>query len=337
MDDNIDFIDDGRFFGLTNDIVFRIVFSSQGNERLLVLLLNAILQLEGNDQIEDLEILNPFNLPQYHKDKLSIIDVRAKDRAGKRYCIEVQMRRHEELIKRIIYYSSVSYARQLAKGGKYADLNKTLCIWIMGEPLIEEPEIYNRFIISHEKTHRPLTDMVEYHFVELSKFNIDKPANLRTRFEKWLHILKFGDLYRSTKELPEYLKNEAGIEEVVNVMATANTDDYLREIMIGQEMFILDMNTEKHAAREAGHKEGREEGFKSGREEGLKKGREEGREEGEAFLCLNMLERGMTPSAIASATGLSEEKVLKFIDKARKDRKVSEPASKYETRKPRKK
>lgn len=78
MGDNIEFIDDGRFFGLTNDIVFRIVFSSQGNERLLVLLLNALLQLEGKDQIEELEILNPFNLPQYHKDKLSIIDVRAK-------------------------------------------------------------------------------------------------------------------------------------------------------------------------------------------------------------------------------------------------------------------
>ncbi|MFZ5950614.1 MAG: Rpn family recombination-promoting nuclease/putative transposase [Candidatus Rifleibacteriota bacterium] len=199
MGDYFDYIDDGKFFGLTNDIVFKIVFSSPGNERLLVLLLNALLQLKGTKQIEELEILNPFNIPEFRRDKLSIIDVRAKDRAGNRFCIEVQMRRNEELIKRIIYYSSVSYARQLAKSGSYADLNKTICLWIMGETIVEEPDIYNKFMISHVDTLRPLTDLIEYHFVELSKFDGKKPASLRTRFEKWLHLLKFGELYRSVE------------------------------------------------------------------------------------------------------------------------------------------
>ncbi len=184
----MDFFDDleqdKKFFGLTNDVVFKIVFSSPGNERLLALLLNALLQLKGKDQIEELEILNPFNLPEFRNDKFSIIDVRAKDRAGNRYCIEVQMRAHQELMKRIIYYSSVSYARQLAKSGSYADLNKTICLWIMGETIIAEPEIYNKFLISHAKNHKPLTDLIEYHFVELSKFKEDKPAKLRSKFEK---------------------------------------------------------------------------------------------------------------------------------------------------------
>ena len=79
-----DLEDDRMFFNLTNDVVFKIVFSSPGNERLLTLLLNALLQLKGDDQIESLEILNPFNLPEFRNDKHSIIDVRAKDRAGRR-------------------------------------------------------------------------------------------------------------------------------------------------------------------------------------------------------------------------------------------------------------
>ncbi len=102
MNDFEKLLHDEKFFGLTNDVVFKIVFSSPGNERLLVLLLNALLQLKGKNMIEELEILNPFNLPEFINDKFSIIDVRAKDCAGNRYCIEVQMRASQELLKRIV-------------------------------------------------------------------------------------------------------------------------------------------------------------------------------------------------------------------------------------------
>ncbi|OQB46030.1 MAG: PD-(D/E)XK nuclease family transposase [Synergistetes bacterium ADurb.Bin155] len=288
--------DGEKFFNLTHDMVFKIVFSSPGNERLLTLLLNALLQLRGKDQIESLEILNPFNLPEYRNDKHSIIDVRAMDKAGRRYCIEVQMRAHKELIKRVVYYSSVSYARQLAKSGSYADLNKTVCLWIMGETIIGEPDIYNKFLISHVETHKPLTDLIEYHFVELSKFDGEKPAKLRSRFEKWLHILKFGDLYRSVEDLPEDLKKEPGIIEVVNNMAIANTDEHLRELLISREMFLLDMNTEKQAAR------------KEGRQEGL----EEGRQEGIMLVAQNLLKMGQSIEDVCKATGLLPEQVKKL-------------------------
>ncbi len=305
-----DLEDDRMFFNLTNDVVFKIVFSSPGNERLLAFLLNALLQLKGDDQIESLEILNPFNLPEFRNDKHSIIDVRAKDRAGRRYCIEVQMRAHKELMKRVVYYSAVSYARQLAKSGSYADLNKTICLWIMGEAIVTEPEIYNKFLISHVGTHRPLTDLIEYHFVELSKFNGKKPGSLRTRFEKWLHILKFGDLYQSIEDLPEALKKEPGISEVINNMSIANTDEHLREILISREMFLLDMNTEKQAAR----KEGREEGRKEGRLEAI------------VDTALKMLAKGISPQTVSDITGLTPEQIEKLISEKNR---VSEPAAKY--------
>jgi len=301
-----DLENDRMFFNLTNDVVFKIVFSSPGNERLLTLLLNALLQLKGDNQIESLEILNPFNLPEFRNDKHSIIDVRAKDRAGRRYCIEVQMRAHKELMKRVVYYSAVSYARQLAKSGSYADLNKTICLWIMGETIVTEPEIYNKFLISHVDTHRPLTDLIEYHFVELSKFNGKKPAGLRTRFEKWLHILKFGDLYQSVEDLPEALKKEPGISEVINNMSIANTDEHLREILISREMFLLDMNTEKQAARK------------------------EGRLEAIIETALKMLAKGISPQTVSDITGLTTEQIEKLA--AEKNR-VSEPAAKYSSAK----
>jgi len=49
-----------KYFGLTNDLLFKIIFGSKGNEKLLALLLNALLSLKGSQQIEELEILNPI-------------------------------------------------------------------------------------------------------------------------------------------------------------------------------------------------------------------------------------------------------------------------------------
>jgi predicted transposase/invertase (TIGR01784 family) len=80
---------DLKYFGLTNDLLFKIVFGSKGNEKLLALLLNALLQLRGKRQIRELEILNPINLPEFKSDKTSIIDVKARDKSGEVYCVEI--------------------------------------------------------------------------------------------------------------------------------------------------------------------------------------------------------------------------------------------------------
>ncbi|KAF1079075.1 MAG: hypothetical protein GQF41_4621 [Candidatus Rifleibacterium amylolyticum] len=60
-----------KYFGLTNDLLFKIVFGSKGNEKLLAFMLNALLSLKGSQQIEELEILNPINLPEWQNGKQS--------------------------------------------------------------------------------------------------------------------------------------------------------------------------------------------------------------------------------------------------------------------------
>ncbi|MGM0600788.1 MAG: Rpn family recombination-promoting nuclease/putative transposase [Candidatus Rifleibacteriota bacterium] len=195
-----------------------------------------------------------------------------------------------------------------------------ICLWIMGESLIENSEIYNKYLISHYKNHKPLTDLIEYHFVELSKFNKHKPANLRTKFEKWLHLLKFGELYQTLDDLPDELKKEKGISEVVDKMTHANTKENLRELIISREMFLLDMNTEKAAAR------------KEGRQVGIEEGKQKEQEE----VARKMLAKGLEFELIVEITGLSLSEIEKLSNQSNK--KVSESAKKYKTaRKPRKK
>ncbi len=46
---------------------------------LLVHFLNAVLQPEPDRRVQEIEILNPFNEREFESDKLSVVDVKARD------------------------------------------------------------------------------------------------------------------------------------------------------------------------------------------------------------------------------------------------------------------
>ena len=150
-------------------------------------------------------------------------------------------------------------------------------------------------------------------FVELSKFNEDKPAGLRSKFEKWLHILKFGNYYRSIDELPEELRSEEGICEVISNMSNANTDEITRHELFARDLFLSDRATELDAAE--------------------KKGKAEGEIQRAKKVALKMLAKGMAYEIISEVTDLS----VAIIESLASNDKVCEPTAEYNSNKPRKK
>jgi len=161
----------------------------------------------------------------------------------------------------------------------------------------------------HDKTNRVLTDLLEYHFVELSKFDGDKPTKLRSKFEKWLHILKFGNYYRSIDELPEELRSEKGICEVISNMSNANTDELTRHELFARDMFLSDLATDLDAAE------------KKGIESGIKQ------------VAIKMLNDGLSSEMVAKYTGLT----LTQIESLANNNRVCETTAEYKSEKPRKK
>jgi len=162
---------------------------------------------------------------------------------------------------------------------------------------------------------------LEYHFVELSKFNGDKPARLRTKLEKWLHILKFGNYYRSIDELPEELRSEEGICEVISNMSNANTDELTRHELFARDMFLSDLATDLDAAE------------KKGRAEGIEKGMEKGIESAKKQTARKMLSKGIPYELISEVTDLS----IAQIELLANENRVCETTAKYKSEKPRKK
>ena len=52
----------------------------------------------------ELELLNPFNDKDRLDDKLSILDIKARDQAGRQFNVEMQMLAFRYYEKRILYY-----------------------------------------------------------------------------------------------------------------------------------------------------------------------------------------------------------------------------------------
>jgi len=85
----------------TIDIVFRSLLGSEANEDVLIFVINAVLQAEK--PVVSVRIRNPFNLAQYKKEKVSILDIKAVDSEGRPFDIEMQLLHHAFYGRRALY------------------------------------------------------------------------------------------------------------------------------------------------------------------------------------------------------------------------------------------
>ena len=80
-----------KFVNVKNDFAFRKIFGNENRKETLISFLNAVLDFHGDQRITEVTILNPYQLPKLKGGKVTIIDVKATDQAGRTYIIEMQV------------------------------------------------------------------------------------------------------------------------------------------------------------------------------------------------------------------------------------------------------
>ncbi len=220
-------------YSIINDIIFKIVFAKNENKRILIALLNAILGYSGQNAITEITILNPSIDKETVKEKHSILDIKAVDGRGTRYNIEVQLKPAKDYINRTVYYLSKLFGDQLEAGGRYQDLATTIGISITDFQMFDyTPDLHNTFRLMNVKNGEILTDKLELHYIELIKYDKDKPYKEMTKFEKWLYLLKFSELYQDRlAPIPEALKTEEEIVMAIEAYRHAVADNYVKELI----------------------------------------------------------------------------------------------------------
>jgi predicted transposase/invertase (TIGR01784 family) len=135
------------------DYAFRHVFGREQNQALLIHLLHAVLQPPPQLQITALEILNPFNDKDALDDKLSILDIKARDQSGRQFNVEMQLLACGAFRQQALYYWARLHQGQLQEGKDYQTLRPTIAICFVDSPLFPEIPAYHLLFEVRERAH----------------------------------------------------------------------------------------------------------------------------------------------------------------------------------------
>ena len=143
-------------------------------------MLNSIVSEE--DQIDDLELLNPHNSRNFTRDKLSVLDIKARNKHDHAYfLVEIQFVYELDYPKKGLDNWARIYSNRLASDEKYKSLNRIIAIHILRFTSINYSKVpgwietmpnkyHHRFVLMDKETSVEIFKDIEIHTIELQKF-----------------------------------------------------------------------------------------------------------------------------------------------------------------------
>jgi predicted transposase/invertase (TIGR01784 family) len=234
------------------DCVFKALLGSEDNRRLLIHFINAILAGELLSPITEVIILDPYNEREFLDDKLSIVDVKARDEQGRLYQIEIQLLSVPDLPARICYTWADLYSQQLHSGEDYGQLRPTYAIWILAEDMLrDDPAYAHRYRLCDERGRR-LIDHGGIWLMELNKFAAEV---VETEEQRWLKFFIEGERLDDA-DLPDWMQT-AEMRQAMSTLKAFSEKEHAyhayqaRQNYLRQQRSIQRVLEEERAAREA--------------------------------------------------------------------------------------
>lgn len=257
-----------RYLNPKADLTFKKVFGEHPD--LIISFLNALLPFEKpEEEITQVEYLNPEMVPQtpFHKD--SIVDVRCKDQSGRQFIVEMQMMWTSAYKQRVLFNASKAYVSQLDKGKDYELLQPVYSLNLVNDTFSDSKGYYHDFQIVEETETREVIEGLRFIFIELPKFT---PDNYQGKKMQVLWLRYLTEINEKTREAPEELMENPEIKKAVTQLEESA---FSKEQLLGYDHFWDVVSTAKmqiSSSRREGLEEGRAEGLKEGEKIGIEKG-----------------------------------------------------------------
>jgi predicted transposase/invertase (TIGR01784 family) len=270
----------GVFINPKTDFAFKKIFGSQESKDILIGFLNAIVY-EGQETIQDLVIIDPYQAPRIQGNKTSYLDVKATLANGTRVIIEMQVLNVLGFEKRVLYNAAKAFSIQLEVGEDYNSLNSVIALTITDFELFKgRDRVVSRYRLKERDDLVDYSEEFELVFVELPKFTkkLDELAGL---LDKWLYFLKSANLLA---EVPPSMGEVPAISHAFAIAQQSRLSAEELETFEKQQMFI---NDNRNA---------------------LLKAEQDGRQEERLAIARSLLDI-LDPETIAQRTGLSIDEV----------------------------
>jgi len=302
------------------DLVFKKLFGVEENKDLLISLINSIVSEE--DQVASVELINPYNLQDFKDDKLSVLDIKAKAKTGRRYQIEMQVTDEGDYDKRALFCWAELYTEQLKQGKDYSQLNKAIGIHILNFTCLDSVEKYhNVFHLREKDSGLHYFKDIELHTIELDKFEKTRGgtslseteqlermiSKIKTSLDRWVAFLTRHDLLDKNR-LPKPIATKE-LKKALEVLEVMRLSEEERE---AYRTHLSWLRQEVSAIKKAEAK-GIAKGVAKGIAEEAARGEVKVKEAKEEF-AKKLLARGYDTKEITELTGFTAVELKKLKD-----------------------
>ena len=272
---------------ITNDYIFKKIFSKKGNEDILKDLLIGILEI----QIEKIEVQSEVSLEkELIGNKLGRLDIVAVLNDDTIINIEMQVGKQYNYIDRSLYYWSGSYYNDLKAGEDYSKTKKTIGINILNYELFKEGPYHEIGRLKREYNNKVITDKMEIHYIQLPKF-IKEGKGTKTKLEQWMQFL----CQKDKRKVEQAMVKNKEIRKANAEYGILTGEAYERRLAYLIDKGQRDYNTQIIGARNEGI------------EMGIKRGKKEGIEE----LAKKLLKLGVSNEIIEKAVKSGKNEIRK--------------------------
>ena len=279
---------------LTSDIVFKRVFSREGNEDILKALLEAIL----DKPIQEVIVKNPELPKNLYDSKAGVLDVKVEIDKNIICDVEMQVQDFGNIDKRSSVYMATLETEGIKKGEDYKQAKKVIAINLLNFEYYKRNSYHNIAHMKFEKTKENeyvdmgysneeelATNDLEMHFIEIPKFEKKNPG-ADTKLEQWLWLLAGRE-----EKLEMARKKNKEIDKAIDIINQMSMDEKEWNLYISRQRAIWDYNT------------------------GMRTAREEGAKQEKLEIAKNMLKEKVDIQIIEKVTGLTKEEIDKLIKK----------------------
>ncbi|WP_193377226.1 Rpn family recombination-promoting nuclease/putative transposase [Brachyspira hyodysenteriae] len=291
-----------------NDYFVRYLLGSIGNEDILENIVNCVLRDSGFQEVHNLEIINPHNLPENINLKESVLDVKAITKDNKKIIVEIQLSGNIDFLKRIFYYISKNIVSELNENESYDIISQVISINFVNFNMdfYDEGKAHRCFKLIDTENHKVSLDMMQMHIIEVPRFiKILNNSNIndikKSKILSWIEFFTVKDLDKVKDKLKE-----------ANSIMSKVIDKYERFISSEEEMEVYNARDAFLYGQTLMLKKEREEGIKEGIEQGIERGIEKGEKNKALSIAKSLKKSGLDIKFISDNTGLSIDEVEKL-------------------------
>jgi predicted transposase/invertase (TIGR01784 family) len=289
----------------SSDFVFANLFGAEKHKRMLVCLLNAI--LEGRPLVKSITLLNPQHKKQRKDGKSTTLDIEARTNDGSMVDIEIQCERDGNLVNRAGYHQARMMKDELDAGNSYDSCPNIISIWLTNYCETKRKHHISEAVYMFKENHLDKIEIASEKtriiLIELPKFDLSG-ASVDNMFSVWMSFLKKPELIPS-----KFLTEVPEVHEALEELKVLSADEKFRI----QYRAYLRARNDRISRETNAEARGMAKGIAAGKAKGLAEGKAKGLAEGEAKkareTAIALLSKGIQEEIVSQCTGLSLKEV----------------------------